>query len=111
MFEIVIHYSYVGNLSLDTLVFPVSPWKLRAPDQLVRYLRPSVWLVLGGRTCIFENTCVLEHGIYSTDVFQMGFLSTRRVRSSIKSYIPPDVQVRSRPRTALTVHASQMKGK
>jgi hypothetical protein len=37
---------------VDTLVFPVSPWTLRAPDQLVRYLRPSVWLVLCGRTCI-----------------------------------------------------------
>jgi hypothetical protein len=31
---------------------PVSPWNLRAPDQLVRYLRPSIGLVLGGQTCI-----------------------------------------------------------
>jgi hypothetical protein len=37
---------------LDTLVFPVSPWTLRTTDQLVRYLRPSVGLVLGGQTCI-----------------------------------------------------------
>jgi hypothetical protein len=35
----------------------------------------------------------------------------RRIRSSIKICISPDVQVSSRPRTALTVHASQMKGK
>jgi hypothetical protein len=38
-------------------------------------------------------------------------ISMKRIRSSIKSCIPPDVQVSSSPRTALTVHASQMKGK
>jgi hypothetical protein len=38
-------------------------------------------------------------------------ISTRRIRSSINSCISPDVQVSSRPRTALTVLASQMKGK
>jgi hypothetical protein len=40
---------------LDSLVFPVSPWTLRAPDQLVRYLRPTVWLVLCGRTVSCEK--------------------------------------------------------
>jgi hypothetical protein len=35
----------------------------------------------------------------------------RRIRSSIKSCISPDVQVSFRPKTDLTVHASQMKGK
>jgi hypothetical protein len=35
----------------------------------------------------------------------------KRIRSSIKSCISPDVQVSSRPRTALTVHALKMKRK
>jgi hypothetical protein len=38
-------------------------------------------------------------------------MSMRHIRSSIKSCISPDVQVSSHLRTALTVHASQMKGK
>jgi hypothetical protein len=38
-------------------------------------------------------------------------ISIRRICSSIKSCISPDVQVSSHPRMALTVHASQMKGK
>jgi hypothetical protein len=33
-------------------VSPVSPWTIRAPGQLVRYLRPSVGLVLGGENFI-----------------------------------------------------------
>jgi hypothetical protein len=45
------------------------------------------------------------------DEFQACAISTRRIHSSIKSCISPDVQVNSCPRTALTVHASQMKGK
>jgi hypothetical protein len=43
--------------------------------------------------------------------YQACVISTRRIRSSINSWISPDVQVSSRPRTALMVHASQMKGK
>jgi hypothetical protein len=35
-------------LLLDAFVSLVSPWTLCAPGQLVRYLRPSVGLVLGG---------------------------------------------------------------
>jgi hypothetical protein len=41
---------------------------------------------------------------------QVCALSMRCIRSSINSWISPDVQVSYRPRTALTVHASQMKG-
>jgi hypothetical protein len=37
---------------LDTLVSHVSPWTLCAPDQVVRYVRPSVGLVLGGQIFI-----------------------------------------------------------
>jgi hypothetical protein len=33
---------------LDALVSPVSPWTLRAPGQVVRYLRLSGGQVLGG---------------------------------------------------------------
>jgi hypothetical protein len=56
-------------------VFPVSPWTLRAPDQVVRYLRPSVWLVLGGRTCVVsceKLVCSkrnLKHGCFSNGLF------------------------------------------
>jgi hypothetical protein len=53
-------------------MFPVSPWTLRAPDQLVCYLRPYVWLVLGRILSCEKNVCARK-GIYSTDVFQMGF--------------------------------------
>jgi hypothetical protein len=35
---------------LETLMIPVSPWTLSAPDQLVRYMCHTVWLVLCGRT-------------------------------------------------------------
>jgi hypothetical protein len=37
---------------------PVSPWVLHSPDQLVRHLRPSVGLVLGGQKIILgKNLC------------------------------------------------------
>jgi hypothetical protein len=37
------------------------PWTLRAPDQLGRYLRPSVGLVLGGQNSILgENLCARQ---------------------------------------------------
>jgi hypothetical protein len=59
---------------LDALVSPVSPWTLRALDQLVRYLHLSVGLVLGGQHCILGGKLVCStKGICSTDVFQMGF--------------------------------------
>jgi hypothetical protein len=48
---------------------------------------------------------------YNVDEAQACAISMRHIRSSINSCISPDVQVISRPRTALTVHASQMKGK
>jgi hypothetical protein len=57
-----------GEVLLDTRVSPVSPWTLRAPGRVVRYLLISVGMVLGGEK--------LEHstkGVYSTDAFQMGF--------------------------------------
>jgi hypothetical protein len=47
----------------------------------------------------------------NVDETQVCAISMRRIRSSINSWISLDVQVSSRPRTALTVHASQMKGK
>jgi hypothetical protein len=47
----------------------------------------------------------------NVDKAQARAISMRCIRSSIKSCISPDVQVSSRPRTALMVHASQMKGK
>jgi hypothetical protein len=47
----------------------------------------------------------------NVDEAQACAISTRRIRSSINSCISPDVQVSSRPRMALMVHALQMKGK
>jgi hypothetical protein len=59
---------------LDTLVFPVSPWTLRAPDQLVRYLRPSVGLVLGGQTCIlWKNLCARQTEFIAQMFFKWAF--------------------------------------
>jgi hypothetical protein len=59
---------------LETPVSPVSLWTPRAPGQIGRYLRLSVGLVLRG---IFfnlgENLACSTKGVYSTDVFQMGF--------------------------------------
>jgi hypothetical protein len=45
------------------------------------------------------------------DKAQACAMSMMCMRSRIKSCISPDVQVRSRPKTALTVHDLQMKGK
>jgi hypothetical protein len=63
----------ISRVFLDTLMFPVSPWTLRAPDQLVRYFRPSVWLVLCGRTVSCEKNLCARKEIHSTDVFQTDF--------------------------------------
>jgi hypothetical protein len=47
---------------LDSLVSPVSPWTLRAPGRVVRYLRLSAGQVLGwehfyllGKTCVLNK--------------------------------------------------------
>jgi hypothetical protein len=57
-------------------VSPVSPWTLRAPGQLVRYLRLSVGLVLGGEIFYLAEKLVCStKGIYSMGVFQIGFFN------------------------------------
>jgi hypothetical protein len=43
---------------------PVSPWTLRAPGQVVRYLRLSGGQVLGAEHFyLWGKTCVLDKGI------------------------------------------------
>jgi hypothetical protein len=61
-------------------VFPVSAWTLRAPDQLVRYLRPTVWLVLCERTVSCEKTCVLERKFIARMFFKWAFLKVKKTR-------------------------------
>jgi hypothetical protein len=46
----------------------------------------------------------------NVDEAQACAISMRRIRSSINSCTSPDIQVSSRPRTDMTVHASKMKG-
>jgi hypothetical protein len=59
---------------LDTLVSPVSPRTLRAPDQLVRHLRPSVGLVLGGQNCILgKNLCARQKEFIARMFFKWAF--------------------------------------
>jgi hypothetical protein len=59
---------------LDALVYPVSPWTLRAPDQLVRYLRPSVGLVLGGQNCTLgKNLCARQKKFIARMFFKWTF--------------------------------------
>jgi hypothetical protein len=50
--KLVIMIMLMTVVLLDALVSLVSSWTLRAPGQLVRYLRPSVGLVLGGENFI-----------------------------------------------------------
>jgi hypothetical protein len=49
-----------AQVLLDNIMSPVSPWTLRAPDQLVRHLRPSVGMVLGGKKISWRKTCVID---------------------------------------------------
>jgi hypothetical protein len=62
-------------------VFPVSPWTLRAPDQLVRHLRPSVWLVLCGRTVSCEkNLCARQTEFIARMFFKWAFFKVKKAR-------------------------------
>jgi hypothetical protein len=66
---------------LDTLLFPVSPWTLRAPDQLVRYLCPSVGLVLGGQTCtLWKELCARQTEFIARIFFKWAFLKVKKTR-------------------------------
>jgi hypothetical protein len=57
----------------------VSPWTLRAPDQLMRYVHPSVGLVLGGKQCILgENVCARQTEFIARMFFKWPFLKVKK---------------------------------
>jgi hypothetical protein len=77
--------------SLDALVSPVSPWTLRSPGQLVRYLRLSVGLVLGWEIFIFgKNLRARQKEFIAWTffkwAFQKGLKSPSRARRKIKLF-------------------------
>jgi hypothetical protein len=76
---------------LDALVSPVSPWTLRAPGQLVRYLRLSLGLVLGGEKIILgKNLRARQKEFIAWTLFkwafQKGLKSPSRARQKIKLF-------------------------
>jgi hypothetical protein len=81
----------MGGGFLDTLVSPVSPWTLRAPHELVQYLRPSAGLVLGGKNCILgKNLCAQQKEFIARMFFKWAFYkgkkSLSRARRKIKLF-------------------------
>jgi hypothetical protein len=65
----------------DTIVSPVSLWTLRAPDQLVRHLGPSVGLVLCGQNRILgKNLCAQQKKFIAWMFFKWAFVKVKKAR-------------------------------